>query len=154
MLPLWWVRTNFIFFPLLLNNDYCVFRYFIGIAALLRDQFLAICGVECSILFISNKLEQIKCFYINFNGKKCFLIWIFAIRTAKKNKLSSNQEVPLYICTKIYWLQDGGSFSLSLYGCLLCSQLRVMFILVHHLHDNNQLPIRLTETLTLINTLS
>ena len=37
------------FFPLLLNNDYCVFRYFLGIAAMLRDQFLAIAEVECSI---------------------------------------------------------------------------------------------------------
>ena len=59
--------------------------------------FIAIGGVECSIFFIWNKLEWIKCFYINFNGKNCFLIWIFAIWTAKKNELSLNQEVPLYI---------------------------------------------------------
>ena len=72
---------------------------FLGIAAMLRDQFLTITRVECSIFF-KNKLEQIKCFYINFNGKNCFLIRIFAIQTAKKNKLSSNQEVPLYIPTE------------------------------------------------------
>ena len=40
------------FFPLLLNNGYCIFRYFLGIAAMLRDQFLAIGGIECSIFFI------------------------------------------------------------------------------------------------------
>ena len=37
------------FFPLFLNNGYCIFRYFfryLGIATMLRDQFLAIGGVE------------------------------------------------------------------------------------------------------------
>ena len=70
---------------------------FLAIAAMLRDQYLAIAGVECSIFFIWNKLKQIKCFYIKFNGKNCFLIRIFAIQTAKKNELSLNQEVPLYL---------------------------------------------------------
>ena len=37
----------FCFFPLLLNNGYCV----LSIAAMLRDQFLAIAGVECSIFY-------------------------------------------------------------------------------------------------------
>ena len=71
---------------------------FLGTAVMLRDQFLAIAGIECNIYFFLLKINwNGLCFYINFNGKNCFLIRIFAIRTAKKNKLSSNQEAPLYL---------------------------------------------------------
>ena len=75
-------QDQFCFFPLLLFNMAIVF---LGIAAMLRDQFLAIAGIECSTFFIFfylKSLERIKCFYIIFNGKNCFLIRIFPIRTA------------------------------------------------------------------------
>ena len=70
---------------------------FLGIAAMLREQYLAIARVECSIFLFKINWNGLNVFTLISVVKKCFLIRIFAIRTAKKNKLSLNQEVPLYI---------------------------------------------------------
>ena len=40
-------QDEFSFFPLLFNKGFCVLSY----CAMLRDQFLAIAGIECSIFF-------------------------------------------------------------------------------------------------------
>ena len=60
MMPLWWIRTNYIFSHYFLTMAIA----FLGIAAMLRDQVLAIAGVECKIFL----------FKINWNGLNVFTL--------------------------------------------------------------------------------
>ena len=86
-------QDQFYFFPLLLKNGYCIFTFCGDVMGSISRNIQLGLSV---VFFMQNKLEGIKHFYINFIGKNCFLIRIFAIQTAIKNELSSNQEVPMY----------------------------------------------------------
>ena len=104
MSPLWWARTN----------GYCVFSYCGDVKGPISHNSWGLSVV----FFIQNKLERTKCFYINFNGKNCFIIQIFSLNSQKEpiKFESRGSSVPLqYNRGDSFWyggvLYIPGSFS-------------------------------------------